>query len=92
MEWYPFDLTDGQTLSLEVDIGGSRVEGPEFQIRRFDGNGEPVVHDIVENGGEAPFVDGQATFIDRVYMTSNAVDCTAQRFTMFGVPQARLME
>ena len=92
MQWYPFDLTDGQTLSLEVDIGGSQVEGPEILICRFDGDSEPIIHDIAENGGEAQFVDGQVTFSDRVYVTSNTVNCTAQRFTMFGVPQARLVE
>lgn len=45
MDWYPFNLGEGQALSFEVDIGDPAVEVPEVRIAVYDGDGAPIVDD-----------------------------------------------
>jgi len=58
MEWFPFELSEGGTLSLDIDIGNPDLETPEIQIARYDDDGNLVaavtVDDIVEAAAQLP--------------------------------------
>ena len=58
MEWFPFELGEGEALSLDIDIGNPDLETPEIQITRYDDGGELVaavtVDDIVEAAAQPP--------------------------------------
>ena len=53
MEWFPFELGEGGTLSLDIDIGNPDLETPEIQIARYDDGGELVAAEIVDDVVEA---------------------------------------
>ncbi len=58
MEWVPFELGEGGTLSLDIDIGNPDLETPEIQIARYDGGGALVaaetVDDVIEAAARPP--------------------------------------
>ncbi len=58
MEWFPFELGEGGSLSLDIDIGNPDLETPEIQIARYDDGGEliaaEIVDDIVEAAAQLP--------------------------------------
>ena len=53
MEWFPFELGEGGSLSLDIDIGNPDLETPEIQIARYDDGGELVAAEIVDDVVEA---------------------------------------
>ncbi len=58
MEWFPFELGEGEALSLDIDIGNPDLDTPEIQIARYDDGGELIaavtVDDIVEAAAQPP--------------------------------------
>jgi len=58
MEWVPFELGEGGTLSLDIDIGNPDLETPEIQIARYDDGGALVaaetVDDVIEAAAQPP--------------------------------------
>ncbi len=42
MEWVPFELGEGGSLSLDIDIGNPDLDTPEIQIARYDDGGALV--------------------------------------------------
>ncbi len=53
MEWFPFELGEGGTLSLDIDIGNPDLETPEIQIARYDDGGALVAAETVDDVIEA---------------------------------------
>ena len=53
MEWFPFELGEGGTLSLDIDIGNPDLETPEIQIARYDDGGALVAAETVDDAIEA---------------------------------------
>ena len=53
MEWFPFELGEGGSLSLDIDIGNPDLETPEIQIARYDDGGTLVAAETVDDVIEA---------------------------------------
>ena len=63
MEWFPFDVGEGEALSLDIDIGNPDLETPEIQISRYGDGGELVAAETVDDVLEAaaqPLADAPA--------------------------------
>ena len=61
MDWYPFNLSEGQALSLEIDIGDPDVEVPEVQVTLYDADGQPIVDDGAVTALDAAAMDDDVT-------------------------------
>ena len=66
MEWFPFELSEGGTLSLDIDIGNPDLETPEIQIARYDGGGALVAAETVDDVIEAAVRPPADTLADAV--------------------------